>query len=339
MNEDLRSPVVNKKRDASSPLQHPSDSYKRTKQASEKLLSDLNDTLHLIEADLNSSHSDSIDSAPPDSSTPVAKVDRKQVMASKISDEDIDRIARAVRSIMVPDIEVMIDKRVGAIRSEYDGKIKSLQTDNTKLRSRVNELESENADLRSDIVTMQDEMDDVKWRGDELEQYSRRNSFRISGISEGDQRSTDQIVIDIANKYSVDIDIKDIDRSHRVGVKADGKTRAILVKCTSYRAKHAFMEKKQDLEDDLYFNDDLTRLRSNLLYKARKVFKADKLNGAWAYNGKVYIKDAKDAKYEIKSELDIDRLASKKPIDRKKDSKKSTGTGSVISSGATPMER
>ena len=58
-------------------------------------------------------------------------------MASKISDEDIDRIARAVRSIMVPDIEVMIDKRVGALRSEYDGKIKSLQTDNTKLRSRL----------------------------------------------------------------------------------------------------------------------------------------------------------------------------------------------------------
>ena len=56
--------------------------------------------------------------------------------------------------------------------------------------------------------------------------------------------------------------------------QVDGKNRAILVKFTSYRAKRAFMEKKQDLKECLYFNEDLTKFWSNLLFKARQVFKS-----------------------------------------------------------------
>ena len=52
MSDDLQPSVVSKKRDASSPLQNPSDSYKRTKQAqqaSEKLLSDINDSYTAVD--------------------------------------------------------------------------------------------------------------------------------------------------------------------------------------------------------------------------------------------------------------------------------------------------
>ena len=68
----------------------------------------------------------------------------------------------------------------------------------------------------------------MKWRDDELEQYSRRNSLRISGVQEDDPRFTDHIVMDIAKKYDIDVEFKDIDRSHHVGNKTDGKNRAIL---------------------------------------------------------------------------------------------------------------
>ena len=53
------------------------------------------------------------------------------------------------------------------------------------------------------------------------------------------------------------------------------------------------------------------------------------MNGAWSYSGRVYVKDAKSDKYEIKCETDIDKLASRKPLPRNKDTTKgSTGTGS-----------
>ena len=92
----------------------------------------------------------------------------------------------------------------------------------------------------------------------------------------------------------------------------------------------------------MYFNDDLTRHRSNLLYKARKIFKADRLNGAWSYNGKVYIKDAKDVKYEVKSESAIDELASKNHINGKKATKSSASSEPPSAAGSsasthTPM--
>ena len=157
----------------------------------------------------------------------------------------------------------------------------------------------------------------MKWNGT----TTSCSSLRISGIQEDDPCSTDKIVLDTAKEHDIYVEFKDIDRSHCVGNKVDGKSRAILVKFTSYKTTQAFMEKKKDLKDDFYFNEDLTKLRSNLLFKAHKVYKADQLNGAWSYNGKVYVKDAKNGKYEIKSETDIDKLASRKPISRKKDDK------------------
>ena len=335
MTDGLQSSTVNKKRDASSPLQDPNDTYKRTKQASETSLSDIDESFTTVGA--NDTEPISFPDLPETDDPDVSgnSTEPFEKMASRLSDEDIGRIAAAVRSIMIPDMQAIIDKRVDALKTEYDGKVKWLQTDNNKLRKRITDLETENADLRGDVEDMQTEIDDIKWRSDELEQYSRRNSFRISGIAEDDIRSTDDIVIEIANRYNINVDINDIDRSHRVGTKSAGRNRAILVKCTSYRAKRAFMEKKQDLGDNLYFNDDLTKLRSTVLYKARKVFKADRLNGAWSFNGKVFVKDEKDVKHEVKSETDVDKLSSKRPIERKNTSAKGTAS-SIATTQADP---
>ena len=193
-------------------------------QETEKLPSDINDsytaldaTLHSLDTSLHPDLPENDDSEISDNKI-EALVDQKKSMASKLSDEDINRIAQAVRSIMVPDMKAIIDKRVDALKTDYDGKIKVLQNDNNELQTRIYDLEAENADLKGDLADMQNEIDGMKWRSDELEQYSRRNSFRISGVYEDDRRSTDEITMDIANKYNIDVNIKDIDRSHRVGV-------------------------------------------------------------------------------------------------------------------------
>ena len=129
---------------------------------------------------------------------------------------------------------------------------------------------------------------------DELEEYSRRNSLRISGISESDQKPTDEIVMSIASEYNIGITTQDLDRSHRVGMVNDNSSRAILVKFSSYRAKRAFMMKKKDLKAGLYFNEDLTKVRSELLFKTRKLFKAERLFGAWCFGGSIYVRDTKN---------------------------------------------
>ena len=50
---------------------------------------------------------------------------------------------------------------------------------------------------------------------------SRRNSLRFSGIPEETDEQTEQVILEVANKLNIDIDDRDIERSHRVGLQTD----------------------------------------------------------------------------------------------------------------------
>ena len=52
---------------------------------------------------------------------------------------------------------------------------------------------------------------------DSLEQFTLRNSVRISGIPEELNENTDDIILKLVDKLDVSMISADIDRSHRVG--------------------------------------------------------------------------------------------------------------------------
>lgn len=85
-----------------------------------------------------------------------------------ISDLDIQRIAEAVRGIVVNDLQTLI----------------------TPLKDQISTLQKENLELRREI--------------DELEMYSRRNCVRVAGVSE-DRTDTDDVILDIASKLDIPI--------------------------------------------------------------------------------------------------------------------------------------
>ena len=76
---------------------------------------------------------------------------------------------------------------------------------------------------------------------DALEQYTRRNSVRISGYPEQANENIDEIVLTIAGVIDVQLLPSDIDRSHRVGKtgKTTGKPRHrdIILKVATYNAR------------------------------------------------------------------------------------------------------
>lgn len=298
-----------KKRDASSPLQDSVDTYKKHKQQGDCDSSLISISESQLDTDTDISDlSDSERAVQPKFDTPSPDM-ASSASKSKLSDDDIDRIALRVRAIMVPEMKSMIDAGIRELRNEYDSKI-------VDMRKSIDELKDENNELRSDLNMMKNEVFKLKSRDDELEQYSRRNSLRISGISESDQRPTDDIVLSIASEYNIAITSQDLDRSHRVGRVNDNSSRAILVKFSSYNAKRAFMMKKKDLKAGLYFNEDLTKMRSELLFRARRLFKAERLFGAWCFGGNIYVRDTKNEKHEVKSVIEIERLASVEPVKR-----------------------
>ena len=87
------------------------------------------------------------------------------------------------------------------------------------------DIKAENLELRGRVKALESEMDRAN-------QFSRRNSVRVSGIPEGRDENTDTRILNIANSIGADVIIEEIDRSHRVGQPRIGrsvKPRDILV--------------------------------------------------------------------------------------------------------------
>ncbi|KAL8608722.1 hypothetical protein ACOMHN_067674 [Nucella lapillus] len=103
-----------------------------------------------------------------------------------------------------PDILELISKAVAAqvvepLRKEISGLRKTL----TELHSTIESKEQQ-------IMKLQD-------RVDELEQYGRRNSVRITSVPEVKGESTDDVVKALCKQIDIEIADDMIDRSHRVG--------------------------------------------------------------------------------------------------------------------------
>jgi exosome complex exonuclease DIS3/RRP44 len=140
----------------------------------------------------------------------------------------------------------------------------------------------------ADLEALQNRISHLESEADNGQQYSRRNSLRVSGVPEeglhafpGDMHvsdeakhkstfctedesydsgenvsvspmastnSTDSKIIDLATSLGINISLTDIDRSHRIGMKNSDKPRDIIVKFTSYRARNIFYRSKIGLK-------------------------------------------------------------------------------------------
>ena len=83
----------------------------------------------------------------------------------------------------------------------------------TGLQERITFLEKSNKDLQDTNVSLTARVAFLEAQAD---QYSQRNCLRISGVPETSDKSTDNIVMSIANDIDSDIRIHDIDRRHRI---------------------------------------------------------------------------------------------------------------------------
>ena len=106
------------------------------------------------------------------------------------------------------------------------------------LQTKVATFENENADLKNRVTSLETALDNA-------EQYSRRNCFKISGVPDTTELSTDDYVCNLARAIDVDLTIDDIDRSHRLskphtGADQRAKPRDIIVKFISYRKRASF---------------------------------------------------------------------------------------------------
>ena len=245
--------------------------------------------------------------ADPDS-THINKVDMTEIVQcamSSVKDELKDFINETVTK-MAQSVADVISSRLTAQMKALEDKNKTLTTEVTSLKNQV--------------ATLTTTCNKLLLSQDEAEQYSRRNCLRISGIPETDEESTDAIMLAIASECNTTIDLSDIDRSHRLGkprsdpsVPANKKNipRDIIVKFTSYRSRSRVFQSKKKLENNsvfpkTYINEDLTKTRSELLYKARKMKNSGRLKSAFSRDGRIFVLDTNERRHLVTSVKDMD---------------------------------
>ena len=173
------------------------------------------------------------------------------------------------------------------------------------LRSAIkNELKGEMINLKTlleeseEIESLKTRVGQLEYQHYELQQYSRRNSIRVSGLPETPNEDPAELSVDLFNnRMNLAIKPEYIDRAHCVGRRVEGKDRPLLVKFTSYRARRSVIATRRTLRDTgedrpkVFINEDLTQKRATLLFKARTKKREKRIQDCWSYDGRIVILD------------------------------------------------
>ena len=141
---------------------------------------------------------------------------------------------------------------------------------------------------QSEVNNLRNEVQLLKFELDRLNQYSRRDSVRISGIPESEDENTNDIVKQLAADIGVTLTPNDISVSHRLPGR-QGTAKPIIVKFVRRNMKTAFMKNKRRLRDlnrkGVFLNDDLTPFRAKLT----RVLRNDPTIGnVWTIDGRIF---------------------------------------------------
>ncbi|ELU12157.1 hypothetical protein CAPTEDRAFT_204702 [Capitella teleta] len=142
------------------------------------------------------------------------------------------------------------------------------------------------------IHQIEEKLQSVESDTDSLEQNTRRNSedcwYNYTEKKKTDKDPTEKVMELVNSTLDAPLDITAVDAIHRVG-----KPRAILAKLATYRSRKRIVDLRPQTKTlpDVFRNEDLTKKREDLLYKARVLRRAGKIQGAWSAVGNMLIHD------------------------------------------------
>ncbi|XP_026289139.2 protein unc-13 homolog C-like [Frankliniella occidentalis] len=186
--------------------------------------------------------------------------------------------------------------------------LKPVKTEITRLTKEVEDLQVEVLNLSKDISQKDKKIEELEGRLEEHEQYSRRNNLRIFGVTESPKENTDDLVVKVAKKINVDIDVSQIDRSHRIG-KPGSNPRPIIVKFIGYGPRQAMFRAKKALKGSgITIREDLTKQRLDLLKGAAEVYFE---KNVWSHDGVIMVKIGDHRPFRLKRSSELDSLMEK----------------------------
>ena len=204
-------------------------------------------------------------------------------------------------------LDILIRKVKGSLIEEITAVITKKMTETIEER-----LEFDLAERDDKIKELEKEIDRMKDKQDEADQYSRRNCLIVHGIPEKEGESTDALIKDLCSKkLKVQLEGNEIDRSHRLGAKK-GKVRGIIVKLTNYRVRDRIYQARKMLrnteeENPVYIQESLTKLRGELFWEIKSNYKQIVKN-IWTQDGRIQVRLHDDRRLTFVSKVDLKKL-------------------------------
>ena len=184
--------------------------------------------------------------------------------------------------------------------------IASLKTTVVGLEKQCAKNEKDLAAARKTIEEQCEEIAELYSLQDQLEQYTRKNSLEIHGVPESAYRSTEEVVLKLAEALEVPVQSQDVEISHKLPSKG---MKAIIVKFVSHKVKTQLYKERVKLKNvnisdlfpsatsatraeakRIFLNENLTSYRRKIVNRANEMRRDGLLLSVWTLDGKIFVK-------------------------------------------------
>ena len=136
------------------------------------------------------------------------------------------------------------------------------------------------------LTDMQKQIKQQSYQLEKNEQFQKRENIRIKGLTYEENENTEQRVIGLARDIGVTLTSDDISERYRVGATTDTSyPKPVFVRLAKRTKKVEIMKNKKKCRRGVYIDEDLTRMRSNMMYEIRKHQHTVR---TWTIDGKIF---------------------------------------------------
>lgn len=159
-----------------------------------------------------------------------------------------------------------------------------------KIERKLTEVSDTMKSLNKKVAANSSSIQMLDTKVDNMEQLSKKNSLRITGLADGETENLVDLVVSLINeKLRIPCSSRDIDtafRLRRTGEDDPTKPRTILVNFVQNLKRNEIFSAKKLLKDtDVALFEDLTKPRYELLQAAKSKYGKKKV---WSSTGRIY---------------------------------------------------
>ena len=206
---------------------------------------------------------------------------KKEIHELKVTSEEIKKDFELYKN--VTNIKILeIDQRpmVEELKSKMENLTKRISDNNPLDDSKIKALWDEMNKLNKMMESHNKMIQQVAWKTEHNEQYTRRENIRVFGIPEHEYENTTELVVGLANSIGVQLSMNDISVSHRLGAprraeRGPHTPRPIIARFVRREKRDEMLRKRNKLvhtrsdelqegEFNVYIYDDLTQSRSSI---------------------------------------------------------------------------